>query len=26
VSARGQDGKLLLQTAKDLIRKYEGAK
>ena len=26
VTARGNDGKLLLQTAKDLIRKYEGAK
>jgi len=26
VSAKGQDGKKLLQTAKDLIKKYEGAK
>ena len=26
VTAKGLDGKLLLQTAKDLIRKYEGAK
>ena len=26
VTARGHDGKLLLQTAKDLIRKYESAK
>jgi TRAP-type transport system periplasmic protein len=26
VTAKGHDGKLLLQTAKELIRKYEGAK
>ena len=26
VTARGHDGRLLLKTAKDLIKKYEGAK